>query len=122
MTKTQDTNDPVLKATLGESSLTAILDSDYKSVNIWHIYSEEKGDMKKMLDDLINQVPTNRVFFLFPFDEEDKELINRAYEIAGVEEAQFEGEDLRNVLDNYKETEEIWNGQEVHLLKCIWKP
>lgn len=77
---TKDNGDPVIRGTMGESKIIFILDTEGKSVNVWYVDSEEEGDMKLMLDEIIGNLPTNKVLFLSPFSKEDKKIINMAYD------------------------------------------
>lgn len=124
---TRDTNDPVMKVKKGESTMTFIIDSQAECVNVWHVESENDGDFKAMMDDLISSLKVNWVQFISPFGDQEKQVANEVYSRMGVEkEAGFEvGEDathLSDVLDGFERVEEQHDGKTIPMLVGFWEP
>lgn len=122
--ETHDHGDMVARAEYGESSMTFIVDSENHRINVWHVNSAEKGDMKTMLDHLMSHVPTDEVMFIDPLTEEDKQVANLVYRRMGMEEASFDAQennrDIREALHGFtEETIETARG-EIEVLTGTW--
>jgi len=68
--RTQDTDDPVFKATIGDSYLDFLFPSD-RSDDLWihMVQSRNKGDMKRMLDYVCREYECRRVRFCTPVND-----------------------------------------------------
>jgi hypothetical protein len=124
--ETQDTNDPVMRATLNESRMTFIIDTEAKCVNVWNIRSESKGEMKMMMDHLMSSIKYDWVKFIAPLDDSTKKEANRLYSKMGVEDkigydVGEEGTNITEALDGFEYVEEQHGNQEVPMLVGFWE-
>lgn len=116
---TEDTNDPVVRVSIGESIMDVILDSENDAINVWMVQSREKGHMKRMLDDLVSQHDTNEVVFLHPLDEQAKEVANDVFEKFGLDEMEQRG--VKEAVEGFEEMVIELSGRETHVLKGEWE-
>jgi protein gp37 len=105
---TQDTGDPVFYVAKGESHMEVILDTTDKCINVWYVTSKKKGDMKAMMDHLVDQVPTNKVRFISPMSSEEKDIVDRAIDGVSMPHLEFNSRnendrDIRDALNGFKE-------------------
>lgn len=65
---TEDTNDPVVRAWFEDSGSHAdvIVCQDDELLRVWYVLSNVKGDMKKMIDEIVKQTGITIVDFLEP--------------------------------------------------------
>lgn len=68
---TEDTGDPVIHAELEDtgSFVDAIVAGD-GIIRIAHVESRRQGDMKVIVDDMVEQLETSTIWFLNPLGEE----------------------------------------------------
>lgn len=122
---TQDTGDPVFYVAKGESHMEVILDTTDKCINVWYVTSEKKGDMKAMLDHLVEQLPINTLRFISPLDSEHKQVLSEAINQVNLPHVSFKEEpeharDIHDALDGFEEVELDFDGKKCQALVGEW--
>lgn len=75
---TEDTDDPVIRATLEDtgSFLDAIIPDGGEEIRVWFVQSNHQGDMKIMLDEIVAQLDETHVLFLSPLTDRIDERLH----------------------------------------------
>lgn len=105
---TQDTGDPVFYVGKGGSHMEVILDTTDKCINVWYVTSKKKGDMKAMMDHLVDQVPINKVRFISPMSSDEKDIVDQAIDGVTLPHVEFNSRndndrDIHDALTGFKE-------------------
>lgn len=68
---TEDTGDPVIHATFSDvgSFANIVVDQEDELLRVTHVDSEVRGDMKRILDEVVEQIGWTRVRFMLPLDD-----------------------------------------------------
>lgn len=122
---TEDTGDPVFYVAKGDSHMEVILDTADKCINVWYVTSEKKGDMKAMLDHLVKQVPTNKIRFIAPLREKEKQVLNKAINGLNMphvtmKEDPEHARDIHEAVDGFEEVELDSDGEKCRALVGEW--
>lgn len=122
---TQDTGDPVVRVTLGNSKADIIVDREAECLNVWDVESAQKGDMKKMMDYITEKLEYDWVQFIAPLGDEEKQVADKIIEKVGAsEDKKYEHDEnnrnLEEVLEGFQEVTEEHNGKEVPMLVGFW--
>jgi len=123
---TEDTQDPVLRVTIGDSKGYIIVATESDCLNIWYIQSEQKGDMKKMLDYVVKKTGLDWLQFIHPMGDEEKEVLQTLIEDIsrerGIEvDKTLHDRNIEEALDGFQRVEEEFDGNEVELLVGFWE-
>lgn len=122
---TEDTNDPVVRVTLGESKADVIVDTADECLNVWTIESAQEGDMKKMMDYIVDKIGYDWVQFIAPMGDKEKELADKIIdEVGAAEEKKYKHDpnnrNLKEALDGFQEVTEHYEDKEVPMLVGFW--
>jgi len=138
---TQDTEDPVLRVTLGESFADIIVDTEKESLNVWYVQSVNQGDMKRMLDYIVTKTGLDWLQFIAPMDKKEKDLAEQmasrlknvvlgnqdgtrlcgpSVPTGSTDPPLTTGRDIEDVLDGFQHVVEDDNGEKIPMLVGFW--
>lgn len=110
------------------SAIHFIVNHDEEWLDIIFAWSENKGDMKRLINSVIKQLPFNAVRFISPMDEKDGEVVEELRVnleergIASSKEEKPHHTPIREVVDYYAEVvDEYYDGQKYEMLLTEWE-
>lgn len=76
---TEDSNDPVVRAELTDTESFGyfIIPTDLDRIHVYLIESQVRGDMKLILDEVVEQLNTNELWFLWPLDDAKPDRVTK---------------------------------------------
>ena len=86
----------------------AIINSDNNRNYIYYISSREKGDMKKMINYLVEKTKYKEIWFISPLNSFDKKILSKVFDI------NVEKKGIKEVLNDYYKANTKFRGK-----KCI---
>lgn len=121
---------PVFLWERDKAKMEFLVHNEEEYLDIHYVTTDDPGEMKKMIDALIGELPFNAVRFIAPMDDTDKETANKVGEILEEKglgrkkpEPKKNDRNIRDVLHGYIETEdEYYDGNEYTMLVTIWNP
>lgn len=123
--ETEDSGDPVFKASLPNDSYATFLFPDNGYIRVHHVDSQERGDMKKLLNYVTNQFGMEKVEFFNILEENvdiDADKFNEKLRELGVDEEVDEGVSVGgNLSDRLKGFRRI-EVEGIVVLRGVWKP
>lgn len=109
---TEESEDPVIKAVFPDSGSFMVfnVDRDSHLIRITHVKSEIEGDMKKMIDEITEQIGIYHIRFMNPVDHltPGKRLLDV---LDGFEKIVVDMRDLDSPLDEIDAYDGIWRSE-----------
>jgi len=119
---------PEFRMKHNNSTLHFVLNMEEEWLDIIFAWSEQPGDMKRLIDGLVKQLPFNQVRFIAPMSEEEVAASNQLGEVLesrGLAKQKDEKEHHRNIRDAvfyYADvTDTYYDGREYEMLLCEWE-
>lgn len=110
----KENGDLVIEINKDKSKLIAFIDRKNSRNYIYYISSKKKGDMKKMINYLIDKTNYQHLWFISPLTKKDKKLISKMFGI----EPDFKG--IKDVLKNYYKAKVKYENKKCVMLVCQW--
>ena len=120
----ETTGDLAVKCMIGKSQGVFFIDTDGQWVNIFYVSSKQKGDMKKMIDFVVNWTGISWCKGLSPlgdnFDIFIDELEKRLPHHLSLEEETENARSIYDAIDWYTEVEDEYAGDTIDMLVFEW--